>query len=277
MAVKLKISREKLRALLQEAVEQGGNLLAASGDVELVASGYASWDKRNEQILEAAFETTGFLASGPKQEYLSFAGLNYPFSLDMAKDVTVEGLIGDIKKKIERLSMISQNSDLYDLTPSQAQQGSNEGRNGVFIIHGRDAQSRLEVENLIRRATDHPPIVLQEMVNQGATIIEKLEEHLGQTARFSIVILTGDDYGGLAGDELTAPRARQNVVLELGFAMATLGRRNVTILYQSGVEIPSDISGVAYWELDSAGAWKTRVLGDMRAAGLVVDPGALLG
>jgi len=39
-------------------------------------------------------------------------------------------------------------------------------------------------------------------------------------------------------------RARQNVIMELGWFMARLGRKRVVILHQGEVEIPSDISGV---------------------------------
>jgi predicted nucleotide-binding protein len=35
-------------------------------------------------------------------------------------------------------------------------------------------------------------------------------------------------------------RARQNVLLELGFFLGKLGRPNVRTLYEEGVEIPSD-------------------------------------
>ena len=59
--------------------------------------------------------------------------------------------------------------------------------------------------------------------------------------------------------------------------MGRLGRRNVTILYENGVELPSDIAGVAYYELDPRGAWRTGLLGDLKAAGFTVNPAALLG
>jgi predicted nucleotide-binding protein len=66
------------------------------------------------------------------------------------------------------------------------------------------------------------------------------------------------------------------VILELGYAMAALGRRRVAILYQEGVEIPSDILGLAYYELDSKGAWKTKIAGELLAAGFDVDATQLL-
>jgi predicted nucleotide-binding protein len=48
----------------------------------------------------------------------------------------------------------------------------------------------------------------------------------------------------LEGDEKW--RARQNVILELGWFMAKLGRHRVVILYKGSTEIPSDLLGVVY-------------------------------
>ena len=84
--------------------------------------------------------------------------------------------------------------------------------------------------------------------------------------------MTGDDVGRLNEEsEELKPRARENVVLELGYAMGSLGRRRVAILHEEGIELPSDIAGVAYYPLDTAGAWKTRLLGELKAASIVVN------
>jgi predicted nucleotide-binding protein len=47
------------------------------------------------------------------------------------------------------------------------------------------------------------------------------------------------------------PRARQNVVLELGYFLAKLGRSRVCALYKGNVELPSDYDGVIYLKMDS--------------------------
>jgi predicted nucleotide-binding protein len=63
------------------------------------------------------------------------------------------------------------------------------------------------------------------------------------------VLATPDDEGHRAGhtDEKSF-RARQNVVLELGMLLSTLGRRKVAILLkeQGRMERPSDIQGLIY-------------------------------
>lgn len=43
------------------------------------------------------------------------------------------------------------------------------------------------------------------------------------------------------------------------------------MLYQTGVEVPSDMVGILYAELDSAEGWKIKLAREMKAAGLAVD------
>jgi len=67
-----------------------------------------------------------------------------------------------------------------------------------------------------------------------------------------------------------APRARQNVVLELGYFVGRLGRTHVCALKRGEVEIPSDFDGVVYVDFDSPGAWK-QALGRELAAEFEID------
>ena len=67
------------------------------------------------------------------------------------------------------------------------------------------------------------------------------------------------------------PRARQNVVLELGYFSALLGRDRVAVLYKEAVEIPSDYLGVVYTKMDEAGSWKFALAKELKIAGVDVD------
>ncbi|WP_232443066.1 TIR domain-containing protein [Burkholderia ubonensis] len=64
------------------------------------------------------------------------------------------------------------------------------------------------------------PIILHEQANQGRTVIEKIEAH-GEVG-FAVVLLTPDDEGCVRGGEPQL-RARQNVLLELGYFIGRLG------------------------------------------------------
>ncbi|EPO8171187.1 TIR domain-containing protein, partial [Enterobacter hormaechei] len=96
---------------------------------------------------------------------------------------------------------------------------------------------------------DH--FILQNTGGTGLTIIEDLEREIGQgqtATRFGIVLLTPDDvgYSKRDGQEAALPRARQNVVLEMGMLLSSLGRSNVVILQKQHLEQPSDAAGILY-------------------------------
>lgn len=144
----------------------------------------------------------------------------------------------------------------------------------VFVVHGHDHGSLQTVARFVERL-GLAVTILHERPSEGATIIEKLEVH--GNASFAVVLLTPDDVGAVAtqADKLK-PRARQNVVLELGYFLGRLGRRGVAALVSHGVELPSDYSGVVYIDLDEPGAWKFHLAKELRAAGLPVNADALL-
>ena len=132
----------------------------------------------------------------------------------------------------------------------------------------------MEVVNVLTRL-GLEPIVLQERPNQGKTIIEKFEAN-SENVGYAVVLLTPDDVGkanGEAGEP--KPRARQNVVMELGYFIGALGRERVCALKKAEVEIPSDIHGVAWVDLDDAGAWKLDLCKELKAAGYDVDANRL--
>ena len=92
---------------------------------------------------------------------------------------------------------------------------------------------------------------MQNTGGTGLTIIEELEREIGQgqtATRFGIVLLTPDDvgYSKRDGQEAALPRARQNVVLEMGMLLSSLGRSNVVILQKQHLEQPSDAAGILY-------------------------------
>jgi predicted nucleotide-binding protein len=94
-------------------------------------------------------------------------------------------------------------------------------------------------------------------------LLEKLEEH-AQDAKYAVVLLTGDDLGGIKGGKEMKPRARQNVVFELGWFCGQIGRENVAVLYEPDVELPSDIDGLAYIGLNTE--WRTRLVRELKAS-----------
>jgi predicted nucleotide-binding protein len=142
----------------------------------------------------------------------------------------------------------------------------------VFIVHGHDAALKYEIAHTLQNA-GLDVTILHEQPHQGRTILEKFADHAGE-AGFAVVLLTADDVGSagcVSTREPLQPRARQNVVFELGFFFGLLGRGRVCAVYEMGVELPSDIHGLARVERDSAGRWKHDVVKEINAAGIPVD------
>lgn len=113
----------------------------------------------------------------------------------------------------------------------------------VFIVHGHDNKAKSEAESLIYRF-GMKPIILHRSPNKGRTIIEKIEQE--SDVSYAIVLLTPDDEGGPKDKAKYFPRARQNVIFELGYLFARLGRERVICLLKENVEKPSDIDGIVY-------------------------------
>ena len=141
----------------------------------------------------------------------------------------------------------------------------------IFIVHGRAEAPRKQVVRFLQTYTKSEPIVLQDETKGGLkSIIEMLEQYKA-AAKFVIVLLTADDRGSLAGSRKSRPRARQNVVFELGFFIGALGRSRVAILCEEDVELPSDINGILYTILDPEGVWETSLAGELAEVGITVD------
>lgn len=143
----------------------------------------------------------------------------------------------------------------------------------IFVVHGHDEGARQTVARFIERI-GFEAIILSEQANQGRTIIEKIEAH-GDVG-FAVVLLTPDDVGGKEAQSLR-PRARQNVLLELGYFIAKLGRERVCTLSKGDLEIPTDFAGVVWEPLDVGGAWKTALARELKASGYPIDWNKVMG
>lgn len=64
------------------------------------------------------------------------------------------------------------------------------------------------------------------------------------------------------------PRARQNVIFEMGYFFALLGRKNVCCLLKGKMEKPTDIDGVEYGHFNSSvNEVKKKIIRELRDAG----------
>jgi len=134
--------------------------------------------------------------------------------------------------------------------------------NRIFIVHGHEEGARESVARFLERLGCQP-VILHEQANRGRTVIEKVEAN--SDVSFAVVLLTPDDEGNPKGGT-PEPRARQNVLLELGYFIGKPGREHVCALKRGTLEIPSDFAGV--WEaMDAGGGWKQARARELQAAG----------
>lgn len=152
---------------------------------------------------------------------------------------------------------------------SSARENEQPSTKEIFVVHGRDKDTKNSVARFLEKLK-LIPLSLAEIPGRGRTIIEKFEQHA--QVGFAIVLLTPDDAGSLQGDTNLSPRARQNVIFELGFFIGRLGREGVCALTKGDVEIPSDYAGIEYIPLDDSDGWQMKLFEELKSAGMPVDP-----
>lgn len=192
-----------------------------------------------------------------------------------ASDVSPD-YIGPIEKHIKTaISLLNQaqrtlREDLADVehefeTAVPIDTNSGELSRRVFVVHGHDDGSREMVARFLERI-GFEAVILHEQANQGRTVIEKVEAY-GDVG-FAVVLLTPDDEGCVRGGT-PVPRARQNVILELGYFIGRLGRGKVCALKRGTLEIPSDYVGVVYESME--GNWQQALGRELKEAGHHID------
>ncbi len=250
-------------AIGQELVDRQIGSEAELGDVRKL---YRTWDEFNTTLLRRSFTTTKPADVYSAEPSFFVYGGEPPFH---EKVGTFRGNVGGRLRRLE--SLVAQ-LPLYESHRTQQVSGASVADSrgdAVFVVHGRADGLKQTVARAVHKLTGLKPIILHEQADKGRTIIEKFEDHANQVG-FAVVLLTGDDMGGLRGGDQLA-RARQNVVFELGYFFGKLGRSRVAVLYEPGVELPSDVNGLLYIEADAGGGWQYRLGRELRAAGIQAD------
>jgi predicted nucleotide-binding protein len=275
--LRLLVSRDEAASRIDDRIDKGRILLGrefrSRSDYDEVQREYRKWSDFNEELLRQIFNTPSVA-----EEYAAwYGGIAFIGEPDLGRDI--RDLRDDIQTKITRLESIRDRTEIIPVAahveedtegaPRQSQGARDAVSLDIFIVHGRDGEAREAVARFVEKLGLNA-IILHEQPNAGKTIIEKFEAHAA--VGFAVVLLTGDDKGGLAeeGAELH-PRARQNVIFEFGYFAGKIGRQKVCALYQEGVELPSDLNGLVYVPLDRAGKWRLDLAKEMKQAGIPVD------
>jgi predicted nucleotide-binding protein len=177
----------------------------------------------------------------------------------------LEGLISRLEEKRADLA----ESELSPHAPATSLMTVPALTKKVFVVHGHDEEAKLAVARFLEKLRLEA-VILSERPNEGRTIIEKFEKN--SEVGFAIVLLTPDDLGHKKDcPDQIRPRARQNVILELGYFVGRLSRSRVCALYKGSVEMPSDFHGVIYLPMDDGAGWKLKLASELKQAGIEID------
>jgi len=149
----------------------------------------------------------------------------------------------------------------------------------VFLVHGRDLLLLNEVASYLE-AQGVRTVVLSKISGAEQSLLQKFFKW-GREARSAIVLFSADDLGAVrvqyehegVGEKALQFRARQNVILELGFFYGRLGWENVFALHKPAnevfpnFELPSDLGGVVFDQVDPEGNWKELLADRLLAVG----------
>jgi predicted nucleotide-binding protein len=141
------------------------------------------------------------------------------------------------------------------MTGEAAQNEDAQARNvRSFIVHGHDHQSLYELVYYLQNTLKlDEPAVLQNMPNEGKTLIEKFESEAELTDLVFVLLTPDDELAKDSDTETEKYRARQNVIFEMGFFLGKLGRKSgkILLLHKGPLDIPSDIAGIGYIDITS--------------------------
>jgi len=228
---------------------------------------YDRWTTYNEDLLKRCFSTIKLAEQYSSGAWGGFRRVN-PSYQQQAYDLKqiVETKVSSLRSIIDRLELIPLGQSQ---SGQQSPAGACSSRSKVFIVHGHDEAARESLARFLERQAVEA-IILHEQASSGRTVIDKLEDFSDVT--FAAILLTPDDVGAAVSERSNLlQRARQNVILELGYFIGKLGRKNVCALYRGDVELPSDMLGVVYVKLDEGGGWKFLLAKELIASGFSID------
>lgn len=271
--LRLRISVEDARKRLAERIKIGAEFKAmpiqSEEQLKVLKNEYYKWNDYNAELLRQMFTNTE-----PADEYSRGPGI-FIIGGNTSLGEEIRDFHSDVDSKLHRLDSISERLELIplsedikgrlDMKPAETEISNRR----VFIVHGHDELARETVARFLEKLHTEV-IILHEQVSHGMTIIEKLEKY--SDVGFAVILLTPDDEGRKAAEgEVVKPRARQNVILELGYFVGKLGRNRVLALYSGSLELPSDYLGVVFVTLDSGGGWRLTLAKELKNAGFQID------
>jgi len=275
---RLLISKNDAEEKIKDRIEQGkaikNKFIGTWNDFKEVEKEFSKWNRYNYDLLSRIFDDYRYANEYPDVNSASgFRNVfESPLPIQEEKELKgkIEKCLSVLDSILERLELIPETTtNANSLTVSDIKSTKKTEEKDIFIVHGHDEAAKQSMARFLEKL-DINPIILHEQPSEGKTVIEKFEKY--SEVGFAIVLLTSDDIGYPKDKpEKKKPRARQNVIFELGYFIGKLGRHGACALYKQGVEIPSDYQGVLYILMDEGGAWKLELAKEIKSAGIEVD------
>jgi len=267
----LMVTRKEASEKIQAQIVKGKSFLSlrfqSPADIDKTRSEESKWSAYNMELLKRIFSNTSVA-----NEYNYSSGYSFPV-INPTFPERVESFLKSVQDSVTKLEAIYDRLELFPEPSSSAikqeQDLSLPQTNEIFIVHGHDITAKDSVARFLERL-NIKPIILHELPNAGRTIIEKFLE--SSNVSFAIVLMTPDDVGATSSSpDKLSPRARQNVIFELGYFVGSLGRNRVCALHKADVQLPSDWDGVLYIPMDDTGAWKLSLAREIKHTGFGID------
>ena len=225
-------------------------------EVEEAEDKERKWNDYNLELLRRSFSDTSIAEEYPEIPQVGPRSGGSTSRLE-AHEARMARRVSFLESLLNRLKLIPE----LETKPTSAiyPKPSRISRKEVFIIHGHDKGARDAVA-LFVKSLGLSPIILQNKPSEGMTLDNKLEAY--SNVDFAIAILTPDDNGD----------PRLNVALEWGWFRKTIGKERVCVLCKEGTKIPSDMSGVVRILMDEHDGWQQKVVREIKAAKIDVDP-----
>ena len=252
---------QEINALLKDGVDFDKFVEGSEHGHGMAGSDSLSWPDNEEQTLGLTIIMLERAAESPDW-FMQFC---HQWFYDGSK--LIAGIRKATKSAIIPFSRDYKNY-VQNKAPTLAMTATTFDKKKIFIVHGHANEQKETLARFIEQQ-GFEAVILHEQASQGLTIPEKLIKY-GDVG-FAVVLLTPDDFGRAKDSTEEKRRARQNVILELGYFVGRLGRDKVCALRKGELEIPTDYVGTVYTEWDDGGAWKMSLAKELDAAGYDID------
>lgn len=162
--------------------------------------------------------------------------------------------------------------------PDEYEKGVDSVIRSVFVVHGHSKKGLVELEGFLT-SINIEAVILSRKYESAQSLFQKFMS-VATKAKFAVVLLSADDYGASrrqydadgVGERALQFRARQNVILELGFFYGRLGFENVFVVDEPpkepfpNFERPSDLGGIVFDSMSDP-AWQKNLKTRLAKAG----------